>query len=394
MTRTERTYYVVFGLYNLSMWFLGPVYPLFLLSLGLDLFQINLVLGVFLICTFAFEVPTGAIADRFGRKLSFLLSCAVRMAAFGLYAFAEDLGDCLVAECLDAIGMTLASGALDAWAVDGMHAEGDRRPTDRFFMRAQIVSRVMIIASGLIGAYVAAVSFRLSWVVAAGNFALTGAIAAVWMREHRPVAARETPRASWLQTMTEGLQLVGRKPMLLLLCVVTMLLLGAAIPVNMLWPKRMEELSGAGVWFIGWIWVMINAVALVGSMLMPRLLARFSRTVVLAATMLWRAAMLGVAAAATGFYPALAGLLLQEIGMGVSEPVLQAWMNEHVDAERRATVLSVRSMFGTLGGAVGLVVLGLVARDHGIPAAWWLGALGFAATAAGFVALRWTERME
>ena len=55
MTRTERTYYLVFGLYNVSWSFLGPMYALFLLSRGLDLFQINLVLAVYLITAFVFE---------------------------------------------------------------------------------------------------------------------------------------------------------------------------------------------------------------------------------------------------------------------------------------------------------------------------------------------------
>ena len=78
MTRTERTYYIVSAGYSLGGWFLGPIYPLFLLSRGLDLFQMNLVLGTYLIAVFLFEVPTGVVADYFGRKASFLASCAVR----------------------------------------------------------------------------------------------------------------------------------------------------------------------------------------------------------------------------------------------------------------------------------------------------------------------------
>jgi hypothetical protein len=33
MTRTERTYLLVFGGYNLAQFFIAPVYPLFLLTL-------------------------------------------------------------------------------------------------------------------------------------------------------------------------------------------------------------------------------------------------------------------------------------------------------------------------------------------------------------------------
>src|SRR5512147_922315 len=133
MTHTERTYYLVYALYCASWAFLTPAYPLFLLSRGLDLFEINVVFAVYLITAFLFEVPTGAVADVFGRKVSFILSCAVRAFAFGYYWFAHSLLDCIVAELIDAVGTTLATGALDAWAVDLLRDEGEGRPADRMF---------------------------------------------------------------------------------------------------------------------------------------------------------------------------------------------------------------------------------------------------------------------
>jgi hypothetical protein len=44
-------------------------------------------------------------------------------------------------------------------------------------------------------------------------------------------------------------------------------------------------------------------------------------------------------------------------------------------------------MFSTLGGAIGLGVLGLVARAYGIPSAWWCSAMVFALAAPGFIIL-------
>src|ERR1051326_3637580 len=110
MTRTEHTYYVVFGLYSLWAWLLAPVYPLFLASRGLDALEINLVLATYLIIIFFFEVPTGAAADLVGRKGSFVLSCALRAVAFALYAVADGFRDCVIAEAIDGFGTTLAGG--------------------------------------------------------------------------------------------------------------------------------------------------------------------------------------------------------------------------------------------------------------------------------------------
>src|SRR3990172_817343 len=104
MRRTERTYYLISGLYNLSWAFIGPMYALFLLDRGLDLFQMSVVPAVYWLVSFLFEVPTGAFADLAGRKTSFVLSCVVRMLAFGMYAFAESFGEFVAAEFVDALG--------------------------------------------------------------------------------------------------------------------------------------------------------------------------------------------------------------------------------------------------------------------------------------------------
>jgi len=375
MTRTERTYYLVFGLYSLWAWFLAPVYPLFLRSRGLDALEVNLILATYLIVIFVFEVPTGAAADVVGRKASFLLSCAVRAVAFGLYAVADGFADCAVAEVIDGIGTTLATGALDAWAVDGMRADGDESPIERFFTRAQALARVTMVVGGVSSAYLAAVDFALPWWVACAGFASTGIVAALSMHEPSRRAAAGPARRHVLRTMSEGFRSVRGVPVLLLVCGLTGASFFALIPAHMLWQQRMTELSGEGVWIIGWFWVLMNVAGVCGSVLLPRLLERWRRGNVLFVAALWRGIFLAVAAAGTTLVPALSGWLLQEVSFGVSEPVMQAWTNEHVSAERRATVISIRSMVGTFCGGAGLVVLGFVARDHGIQVAWTASAL-------------------
>jgi MFS family permease len=387
MTRTERTYYLVFGLYSLWAWFVAPIYPLFLHSRGLDALQVNLVLATYLIVVFAFEVPTGAAADLVGRKASFLLSCVLRAVAFGLYAVAESFSDCVVAELIDGIGTTLASGALDAWAVDGMREEGDERSVERFFARAQILARAGMIVGGLTCAYLAAIDFAIPWWVAAGGFAATGAVAAATMRENARTLAADAPRRHFLALMGEGFRAVHGVPVLVLVCTLTGASFFAAIPAHMIWQQRMIDLSGEGVWIVGWLWVALNLAAIAGSVVLPRLLARLRRSRVLCLAALWRGCALAIAALATTLAPALGGWLLQETSFGLTEPVMQAWMNEHVPADRRATVLSIRSMVGTLGGGAGLITIGFVARDQGIPAAWMVSAALFLASAPAYLLL-------
>jgi MFS family permease len=387
MTRSERTYYLVAGGYTFAAFFITPIYPLFLLSRGLDLFQINAILGVYLISVFLFEVPTGAVADLFGRKVSFLLSCAVRLGAYTLYTRADGFADCVVAEFIDAVGTTLASGALEAWVVDERRAEGDHRPTDTMFARTRVISRTMMVGGGVAAGYLAAWGgMVVPWLVAAAGFAVTGVLGAVLMREtHEPPGLGGSH--AFGHTMFDGVRAVRATPVLLVMCLISLAMAFAAMPLYILWQPRMEALAGADLRLLGWIWALLCLAALAGSGLVPTLLRRFERHTVLCVAALWRSAMLVVAAAATTIQPALVGLVLQEMSFGLTDPVLTAWANEHVRAEQRATVLSVRSTFWTLGGAAGLSVIGLIARTFGIPTAWYVSAAVIALAAPGYLVL-------
>lgn len=373
MTRTERTYYLVVALWNLPGWFMHPVYPMFLLSRGLDLFEIGVVFATFQIGVFLFEVPTGAIADLYGRKVSFLLSCLIRLSAFLTYTVADGFLMCVVAELIDAIGVTLASGAIDAWAVDGVRAEGDRRPADRMFARSQAIVRAVMVIGGVACGYLAdRFGLTVPWLVASGFFVIAFVVGAFLMyddRATRQTSADEEP-ASFTATIGGALVAVRDHAVLRMLCALIMLTGVAAMPVVMYWPPHLEALSSGGFWLLGWAWAILNLAAVAGSLLVVPLLRRLARERLLFAIALWRAALLLVAALAGSFGGVLGALVLYELAVAARQPVITAWINEHVGSDLRATVLSVGGMSFMLGGALGVVTIGLVTRAFGIPSGW------------------------
>jgi MFS family permease len=189
------------------------------------------------------------------------------------------------------------------------------------------------------------------------------------------------------RTMRESFGAVREMPVMRGLCLLTLVASFAAVPTYQTWQPRLTELAGEGPWLMGWVWALLNLAGLLGGALVSHTVGRWGRARALFFARLWRAAMLGVAAWATSFPLALVGFLLQEVTFGFSEPVMTAWMNEYATSERRATMLSVRSMSFTLGGATGLVCLGWVARDSGIATAWLASAAIYALVAPGFLLL-------
>src|SRR5438093_7694840 len=252
MTRTERTFYLLFGSYSLAQFFLAPVYPLFLLSRGLDFLQINLILAIYLITIFVFEVPTGALADVAGRRFSFVLGCATRTAAFVLYSRARSFADCVPYEFIDAVGTTLVSGALEAWAVDGVQAEGDGRRIEGLFARANVIGRTFLMVGGVGSGYLAERDLRYPWLASAAMFTATGVAGAVLMHETRRASRASRAHRSVGQTVIDGLGVVRRSPVLLLLCTLALGAAFAAFPIHMYWQPRLQALAGGQLRVVGW----------------------------------------------------------------------------------------------------------------------------------------------
>lgn len=385
---TEHRFYLLQGSYSAWGFVLGPVYPLFLLSLGLDLLQASAVLATYFLVTFAFEVPTGAIADVFGRRLSFVLACAARTTAFALYFFAEDFVDCLIAEVIDAIGSTLASGALEAWAVDEMRREGRKGPIDRIFARAQIAARLLVIAGGIIGGAAADVDIAFPWIIGAAGFALTGFAGLLLMGEPGLAPLRDRRKIGVARTAVAGLDVARTFPLVRLLCILSAAAAAGIMPAHFLWPAYLESLlTEPSFWLLGWLWALVNLTAALGGLAAARLPVRWRRERILVGTCILRALGLGIAALTQNFGVALCGLIVMEFGVASGLPAYQAWLNEGIPDRLRATVLSVANMSFTIGGATSLLVMGQLARSSGIPTAWGLCALILAVLAPAYLLL-------
>ena len=395
MTRTERIFYLLFGGYSLAQFFLAPVYPLFLLSRGLDLLQINLILAIYLITVFVFEVPTGALADTAGRRFCFVLGCATRTAAFLLYSRTRSFADCAVAEFIDAVGTTLVSGALEAWAVDGVQAEGDGHRMEGLFSRAAVIGRTFLMVGAVGCGYLAERDLRYPWIAAAAMFAVTGAAGAALMHETRRAARAGRSRRSVAGTVQDGLAIVHRSPVLLLLCLLSLGSAFGAFPIHMYWQPRLQALAGGQLRLMGWVVALLALASLTGSALVPRVLRRAARESVLFGAILARAAAVALLAGAGRLAPALAG----RSGAPASTtcwpcPDRTSCCSQRAcsrspgySACRASAVISVRSACIMLGGALGLVTIGLVARRFGLQAAMGVSAAVFLLVAPGFVLL-------
>ncbi|MBL8602567.1 MAG: MFS transporter [Myxococcales bacterium] len=103
-------------------WAFAPFQVYYLQHRGLsvaDVFDLNVVFGL---AAVAFEVPTGAFADRRGRRVAMSLGAFVMSFACLCFIFGRGFGAFALANVLSALSMCLASGADSAYLYDHLNA--------------------------------------------------------------------------------------------------------------------------------------------------------------------------------------------------------------------------------------------------------------------------------
>src|SRR5262245_48226190 len=103
-----------------------PVTVLMFDARGLSIGTIGAMYAVFTILVGLLGLPTGGLADTWGRRPVLLAAAAADVVGLVAFALANSVVLLLLAILVLALGQALYSGPLEAWYVDAVHAEDPR----------------------------------------------------------------------------------------------------------------------------------------------------------------------------------------------------------------------------------------------------------------------------
>ena len=375
-----RRYYSVWAMYSFASGFLFGVYPIFLHTRGLNQFQINSVLATFFVVLFVTDVPTGAFADLLGRRRSYVLGASLRVCAFIVYFFAHHYWVFLIAESIDGVGTTFGNGAIDAWGVDALDDAGYEGVKDRLFSRISQMSTATFMVSAVIGAYVADINIAYPWLLGAAGYLISGSVGAFLMHDERPraVAIRIAAIPGQVATrVVDGIRIGFKSRTVLMLSASAAITVAAWAPYWVEWPVMFNQSFGVGVWIIGWIYCGLSAARMIGAEISLRRPVFESQRPARTGALVAGASVMLFLAGVFGGQPliSLAMLFGMNLFTGALMPLTQTWFNEQIESDNRATLLSFRSTFDTMGGAAGLLFAGHIADTAGIPFEWQIAGL-------------------
>ncbi len=338
-----------------------PVLVTFFHERGLDFTEIALLNSVYALTAIVFEVPTGALADRFGRCRAMLLGallmaigCVVDYHGRGFWTFA--LGEGLLA-----LGMTLTSGADSAYLYDLLQSAGREQEYRRHEGSATAAKLLggaaALVSGGVIGAKSAAATYAVSAGVCGA-----AALIAFMMREP---AFQRGEEEGFLPGMAHAARAVWDRPPLMFavgfsVLVFTLLRMGIY-----LYPAYL----GAAGYSVTWVGAVMAILSIAGAFGAQRI--ESVRRIVGESRLVWLLPLLLAGSyGALGFWFVgwgIALLAVQSVVNGIFSPFSKELINREIaDSGQRATVLSVESMGRRLAFGAFAPVAGVLIDSHGL----------------------------
>jgi len=390
----ERRYALIVFLFWFSTALPMALFILLAQARGMGLAQLGLLMAAYSVTVFLLEMPTGGLADAWGRRRVALLAETVTLAGWSIFLFSFSFPAFLVAFVVNGIGRALASGTLDAWFVDSLLAID---PGVDLHPRLSRIGAIALLALGLGTVCGGAIARLFSFLPQDGTAILTPlaspGFVAIPIRLLlmmailflvRETGRRDRPSASWRRGIVEvpsllrdAVRLTTENGVLLRLLAVA----GASglvlSSLEALWQPHFGQLlgeSGALSVLLGAILAGCFLMGMVGNLIAPRLSKRLGgrHGSVCAIFHGLRGALLVGLAMQGHAVPASILFWLVYLGQGAVNSTHALLINEEIPPHRRSSMLSIESLVSYFGGFIGSAGLGFIAQRTSVSTAWSL----------------------
>jgi DHA3 family tetracycline resistance protein-like MFS transporter len=342
---------------------------------GLSGLQLVLVGTTLEITILLFEIPTGIVADAYSRRLSVIIGYGIMGLAFVIEGLFPYFPTILLASGMWGLGYTFTSGAQQAWLSDEIGEEN----ANRAFLRANQFD----LAGAFIGMLIAIPlgNLAVGLPILTGGICLTllALILALVMPEHGFHPVRPENRSNWQHMgdiFKKGLAAVRQRPALMAILGVGLIYGLYSEGWDRLWVKYLVDNFTLPSLF-GMNQVAFFGLLRAGGMLLSILVTRqvekrldASHAPSIAKGMLWLTGLLALGiftfalaphlGVASGLAVAIAAVWLVSLTRNVLGPLYDAWVNQRLDSDTRATVISMSGQVDAIGQIASGPLAGLV----------------------------------
>ncbi|MFC1624998.1 MFS transporter [Patescibacteria group bacterium] len=336
--------YYLFQLFSDLSLFTAVLVPFFTEWGGISFSKIQILQSWFMLWIFILEIPTGAVADYFGRKQSLYIGTFIKVIAMLVYGSFPSYQIFLLAEFLFAAGVAFVSGANDALLYDALKQEGKEERSKKIFGKAHSFKLLGMLIAAPLGSVIAS-KFSLNMPMLLSAIPTFLAFLIILTIEEPEYKSKESESRRYLNIIKEGLSVLLKNLELKKLMFNSVLVSASAYFVIWYYQPLLEKIN-VPILYFGLVHGFLVIIEILISSNFEKIekILKGER-----GYMLFSILSVFLAFILVGIRPSYITILFFIIfagGFGLTyQQYISAMMQKHIPSNERATVASFLSMF-------------------------------------------------
>lgn len=346
------------------LWFMVamPIIVLFFQEHGLTLTEVMILQSIYSFSVALFEIPSGFIADVFGRKRTIVLSTIFTFIGFLVFSFFGGFYAFAIAQVLVGIGGSLMSGSDSAIIYDTLLETNSKTTYTKIEGRTYAIGNFSEAFAGILGGFLAVGSIYMPIYVQTSILFFSIPIAFTLIE---PSMHKENKLDRSFKAVLEVVKFAMVDNQKLKWLIIYSSAMGVAT-LSMAWfAQPFFKSINIPLAYFGILWAVLNFSAGLTSFNAHQFDKKdknYKMLFYLSLAMTTSFILLGFNASVFGLIFILFIYLLR----GLVTPILRNAINENTTSNKRATVLSIRSLIIRISFAISAPILGYIADNYSL----------------------------
>ncbi|TMO69882.1 MFS transporter [Pseudoalteromonas aurantia] len=379
MTCKKKKLYLLTLLSGLASGLTAPIIYIFIINKGISIAEVSILITAISLTMILFEVPSGLLAERFGKSKAYTLSLILNVLfSFGIFYF-DDLPSLLLFMFFGGLAMSLASGTLEAILINGVQEQENKSEIVQKRVAALKSARVVGIVIGAVFSLLTSLTYLyFPSYYSTFDYMDIGFIAMCFMYAVQlPISLTikdeqytEQHKPTFLVMLSESILSLKRENVTRVLMLSTLVFAVGVIAIEKFWQIRLSQLieERSLPWLFSVAFICASLTSLIGHAYSTKLCDLFDNNfnaVLVFCRVLCACAFLTIFLS-DALWVFIFGLLVVNFAFSASQSVLSALLHANVENSKRAASLSYLSCFNQLGGIIGIGLMAVVASSSSI----------------------------
>ena len=344
----------IFGIHTVR----GVYFPYMTVWGGLTFFEMMLLQSYFMFMIFILEIPSGAIADYLSRKTALILSALFVVLAAFTYSIYPNIFLFFLAETFWALSIALHSGTDEAFIYSTLKTTGEEDKLTKVLGRTRLLHIIANIISAPLGSIIAGFVSLQFTMTCLGLIYIGAFVTSFTFKE--PKIEREEKVKRYLTILKDGFNELRKNKILRILCFDRLFI---QIFIHLLFWTYQPYLTVVNLPIVlfGFILAAMNIFNAIFNILIPKFLEKVSekKTILITVNIISGFAFIILGFAVIPIVGILMLFLIVSFGY-TRELIYINGINQQIESENRATVLSTINMFGSISMAILYPFIGLL----------------------------------